>query len=92
MDKRNMLIKDIEEIDISEAILCSPKGAADHVIITAGYNVLRINIRSINCNFNGFLTLLHRFNFRLDVIVLSERWLSKSSHIPSIFNFDNPFP
>lgn len=89
MDSTNILIEEIEQISVSESIVCSPEDASYHVIKPAGLNILHVNIRSINCNFDSFLTLLHRLTFQLDVLILSECWLSKSSHIPSIPGFDN---
>ena len=47
--------------------------------------ILSQNIRSINHNLPGFMTILHRSAIDWDIIVLTECWLSKVSNVP---NFD----
>lgn len=41
-----------------------------------GINILHLNIRSINCNFNQFLLTLDKFITISDVIILTECWFN----------------
>lgn len=46
-----------------------------------------MNIRSIGSNFTDLLTLLQRISVSLDVILLTECWLSKAPFLPSLQGF-----
>lgn len=46
--------------------------------------VLNMNIRSVNHNFNAFMTFLARLDTQFDAIVLTECWISNASVIPHI--------
>lgn len=49
--------------------------------------ILTQNIRSVNKNFDGLQLLLNRLAIDLDIIVLTECWLSKVSKIPNLPSF-----
>lgn len=89
MDDVNRLFNAIEEISVSDSIQCSPEEAGEHISTITNFNILHVNIRSINCNLDGFTILLQRINCRLDALILSECWLSKLSSIPTIPGFDS---
>lgn len=50
-------------------------------------SILTINIRSVNCNLDSLLIYISRFDFCLDIIVLTECWINANSIIPSIDNY-----
>lgn len=90
MDDLNMVSNDIEQISVSESFVCAPEQVSHHINSNSiGLKICHVNIRSINCNFDHLLILLQRININLDVIVLSECWLSKSPHIPTLPDFDH---
>lgn len=89
MDNINTIADDIEGVGTSKSLVCSPEETILHVTnATELFKVMHVNIRSINCNFNSLLVLLNRLKHRLDLIVLSECWLSKSPCIPSLDGFN----
>ncbi|CAH2217101.1 jg3101, partial [Pararge aegeria aegeria] len=49
--------------------------------------LLHVNIRSISCNFDSLTILLKRIGSPVDVLVLTECWLSKSPLLPSLPGF-----
>lgn len=88
MDDINRLINDIEQISVSDSAICSPEAVDNFISNTNNsLNVLHVNIRSINCNFDSLQILIHRLSVRIDVIILSECWLSKCPYIPELPGF-----
>lgn len=81
----NNITNDIDDIAVSSSFVCSPENCV--TLLPHSKNSLKIihlNIRSIGCddNFGNFLILLERININFDILILSECWLSKCSHIP----------
>lgn len=81
MDDTINLINDIEQISVSDSSICSPEAVGDYLGNIDGFNILHVNIRSINCNFDAFLTLVHRVSARIDVFILSECFKSKIQNL-----------
>ncbi|KOB76553.1 putative tick transposon [Operophtera brumata] len=89
MDDLSFVNKDIEQISVSESLIYSPENVYLRINNNSvGLKILHANIRSINCNFDHLTILLHRLNLSLDVIILSECWLSKSPFIPALPDFN----
>ncbi|CAG4987320.1 unnamed protein product [Colias eurytheme] len=85
----NSINDDIENISVSESHICQPEDSISYVKnIATDFKILHVNIRSINCNFTLLQTLLHRLGYQLDILVLSECWLSKAPFIPLLPGYD----
>ncbi|CAH2096746.1 unnamed protein product [Euphydryas editha] len=89
-DNVNYVNNNIDQFSISITNTCSPE--ATNKIIQKPRNFLKIlshNIRSINCNFLSFQTLLHRINIDCDIVVLTECWLPclSNTYIPILQNY-----
>lgn len=90
MDDLNQVGNDIEQISVSDTLVCSPEDTSKYIRSDhPGLKILHVNIRSINKNFNDLLVLLHRIKLYIDVVILTECWLSKAPHIPSLPGFDS---
>lgn len=90
MDDINSVSKDIENVTVSDSIACSPEDILSYTKSgNISLKILHLNIRSINCNFSNLLILLKRINMALDIIVLSECWLSKCPQIPVLNGYDH---
>lgn len=75
----------IEDLSDKDSFLCSPSDCFSEL---RNYNsrirIFHMNIRSLNRNHNELLVLLTEIKCTVDVIVLTECWLSKVSNVPSI--------
>lgn len=90
MDDILTINKDLELISPSKSYICLPEEINNYLKSdSASLKLLHLNIRSINRNFNSLLVLLHRIKYQLDIIVLSECWLSKAPTIPSLDGFQS---
>ncbi|KOB51952.1 putative tick transposon, partial [Operophtera brumata] len=90
MDEIVSLTRDIENLNLADSFICAPEDTGQY--LRYGNNslkLLHLNIRSINCNFDGLLLLLHRIQSHLDIIILSECWLSKCPSLPSLPGFSS---
>lgn len=82
------LMKNIDAVEASFSIECSPEDC--NLYVSTSTNSLKIltqNIRSITCNFDGFLVFLKRLNVMPDIIILTECWLTSITYIPTIDNY-----
>lgn len=77
----------MEQIRVSEAITCSPETCMQHYLTYSSpgstgetLNILHVNIRSLNKNFDELNIYLQRLQVQCDIIILSECWLSKISN------------
>ena len=57
---------------------------ADH---TMSFNVIHINIRSYNKNFDEFVMFLNQTGLQYSVIVLTETWLTEDSSWQEVLGF-----
>lgn len=81
---------DLDRVSFCDSVTCDPEDCSvllpkSHFQIT----ILSLNIRSINANFSGLLTLLERINITCDFIILSESWLSHSQLIPALVGYNS---
>jgi hypothetical protein len=82
------IINEIESIQVSDSFICSPEQCNLHVPQPSNMlKIFHVNIRSITKNFKMLLPLLHRINIQLDVIILTECWLSKCLSLPTLPGF-----
>lgn len=80
----------IDSFNIANSITCDPEDCILHIKKPTNYHkILHQNIRSLNCNFNSFCTLLARLRFECDIIVLSECWLSHVSNLPILHGYNS---
>lgn len=90
MDEIVSITQDIENLNLAESFICSPEEIGQYLRYgNSSFKLLHINIRSINCNFDGLLLLLHRIQSHLDIIILSECWLSKCPSLPSLPGYNS---
>lgn len=83
-----VIIEDIENISVSDSILSSPEKVSKFIInCNDSLKILHVNIRSINCNFDSLLVLLKRINVKIDIIILSECWLSVCPVTPTLHGY-----
>lgn len=88
----DILSEDLDHIKISSSYCCSPENCHMYIPkIKFQLKIFHLNIRSIGntVNFNLFIASLSRLNINMDILVLSECWLSKCPHIPKIPGFLN---
>lgn len=84
------IINEIESYEIGESFNCLPEECLKYVKHPSSHlKVLQQNIRSLNKNYASLLTLLSRFGFACDIIVLSECWLSCVSNLPTMNGYSN---
>lgn len=85
----NDYIKDIDASCEYESFLCEPDRCSSIISSTKrNFNILLQNIRSINCNFDSMLALTSQLNIGIDIIVLTECWLSSASSIPLLDGYN----
>lgn len=72
----------MDNVNFSNAITCDPDECSKLVPSNTCLTILSQNIRSVNANYAGLLTLLQRIVVPSDVIILSECWLSRNPVIP----------
>ena len=69
------------------AVLCSADDC-NSLVPVSHLKILSQNIRSINANFLGLVTLLERIKIPCEIIVLSECWLSCNDVIPILTGYN----
>lgn len=78
----------IDEIDVfgeGNAHICSPEQSKTLIKNTPkSINIMHLNIRSVNCNFDNFIVFLASLQISCEIITLSECWLTESSMVPEI--------
>lgn len=84
------MFDDIDDFSISESQKCTPE-ECNKILNTykhSSINIITQNIRSINHNYSNFLTLMERIKLNLDIIVLTECWLSCCPAIPNMIGYE----
>lgn len=80
--------RDLDALSVAKFIGCDVEEANQYIPTTKiTLNIICQNIRSINCNFSNFITLVQRSNIAWDIIVLSECWLQSAKYIPAIHGY-----
>lgn len=82
---------DLDQLCVGDAAICSPDNCRKHVKLfdTNNINLLHINIRSINKNFDSLQVLLSQTGINHDIIILTESWLSKTLNLPKLDGFQS---
>lgn len=88
MTNLNQISEELDSFSVANSSLCSP----DQCYQLLGkpgkfFNIIHVNIRSINKNFDQFVAFLGMLNFDADVLILSECWLKNAHHIPLLEGF-----
>lgn len=78
----------LDEIEVSDSCRCEPENCRN-IIALDSLKILTQNIRSISANIHSFTTLLVRLSISLDIIILTECWLSCNPHIPAIDGYNS---
>ena len=82
VDNLIQLNDNIDQLSVSSSLCCKPEECSSHIRDPSKQlKLVTQNIRSINANFDSFLTLLVRLNLDIDIIILTECWLKHSSCI-----------
>lgn len=84
------LINKIDSLSVGHSEICDPTDVRTKLQTYSSKNSLKLltqNIRSISANMNSFSVLLNNIDTNLDFIILTECWLPKQSHIPSLDGF-----
>ncbi|KAL0893228.1 hypothetical protein ABMA27_014835 [Loxostege sticticalis] len=70
--------------------MCSPQECASHTDPNCKQiKILHVNIRSINQNFDELCIFLNMINVNVDIIILTECWLSKVINVPVLQGFNS---
>ena len=86
------LLNNVDESSISDTHICTPEQSSKILRNTTHYiKTYCQNIRSINCHFLDLEVFLSRFSFELELLVLTECWLScaKNYQIPEINGYSS---
>lgn len=92
MDELLSINSELDQVSVCTAYTCSPENSSNHLPNSKHtLKVLHINIRSIgnSVNFDSLCILLDRLSFEVDVIILTECWLSKCTIIPKIHGYSS---
>lgn len=86
----NKLVEEIDQVSLSSAYACNASDCKGLMPTNLNsFSILTQNVRSIGCNFHGFSALLEQIDIKLDILVLTECWLSCCPNIPIIDNYDH---
>lgn len=90
MDNIVTVTNDIENLNLSDSFICSPEQSSHYCHCgNDTLKILHLNIRSINCNFDALIALLSRIKSHLDIIILTECWLSKCPCLPLLQGYNS---
>lgn len=91
------ITSELDTLIVSKSCICQPEQCSMMISNTNNdLNILHMNIRSVNKNFDELIVFLKVINIQCDVIILSECWLSSVSTTPYLegftsFQSSNPF-
>lgn len=86
----NLISSDVDNISVANSFSCDPE-TCNLILKNTAARSLKIitqNIRSIHKNIDGYQAQLARFSFEMDIIILTECWLSDNKPIPVIENYE----
>lgn len=88
MANLDFINNEIDSLKVSKSFNCQPETCGQFIKNpTKGLKILHLNIRSITKNFDEVIVLMRLLGFHCDVLVLTECWLSKLSHLPTLDGF-----
>lgn len=80
-----VILDEIDTFGTVNSFLCTPENCREYLTTSdKSMNIIHLNIRSINCNFDKFRVFLASTKIICDAIVLTECWLNASYTIPEI--------
>ncbi|KAL4708873.1 hypothetical protein ACJJTC_003955 [Scirpophaga incertulas] len=87
----NNIVLDLDSINAGKSYLCPPESCSSiiknhHSNLT--FKLISQNIRSVNRNIDEFKVLLSRINIDFDMCIFTESWISTTSIIPTLHNYD----
>lgn len=77
-------MNNLDNMEVAESFLSKPEDIKTMIMENKATKVLCQNIRSVNKNMNGLLTLLKRINLQFEIVVLTKCWLSSSGNPPTL--------
>ena len=86
----NIIDDILDSQDITNLVTDDPQVVKRVMFHSSGLNILQMNIRSINKNFDNFLVQLSSFQTHFDVLILTECWITDTythKNIPSFHVF-----
>lgn len=88
MDSIHTAIKEIDEAEIANSIICDIQDLTKNMnVYKNDFTIISQNIRSIHCNFDDFQTTISNLGFALDALILTECWLSVDKPVPLLPNY-----
>ena len=86
----NTINNELDNLQLGNSFNCGPEDCLKYINISdSNINLLHINIRSVNKNFNQLQVLLNLTKINLDIVILTECWLSKVSDLPVLDGFES---
>lgn len=83
MDNSLQILQEIDKTEIAKTATCSLDDLSNHIPAgKASLNIIIQNIRSVYSNFNDFEITFSRFKLDVDIIILTECWLSPNKPLP----------
>lgn len=83
MDSLKNINDDLDNLGLGNSFLCNPKDCAGYFVASeSNIKILHMNIRSVKKNFDQLQALICLTKINIDVIVLTECWLSKINNPP----------
>lgn len=82
----NTITNELDSISTTQSCICKPERCSE-LLNKKSVNILHINIRSVNHNFDEFTVLLSNLSIIPEIIVLSECWLSKAPTHPTLSGY-----
>ena len=89
IDDTSNIINDLENVSVSKSFVCSPELCHTYTPKGKSLTILHTNIRSLgnDTNFNNMILLIERISMTIDIIIVSECWLSKCGTILPISGY-----
>lgn len=85
----NNIADDLDQIEVSKSMVCDTEKCIDFVPKEKCLKILTQNVRSIGKNFDGLVVLLAQINVDVDILILTECWLSFSPVIPTLKGYNH---
>lgn len=87
MASTRVISDELDKLSASQAFVCDIEDC--RFDLPDATLLLTQNIRSVCRNFDGFLIMLQRFTFECDFLILTECWLTESTILPRLDNYNS---
>lgn len=81
------ITNELDSVSVSLSYACLPEYCSSYINSINSLNILHLNIRSINKNFNEFRCLLVTMKIECDMLILSECWLKNCTTLPALAGY-----